>query len=352
MPRRGSRRATRRERARHTRSVALEQLEPTGGAPARPRRTRSTHRLFLLAALVLALLPVAGASARKVHKPARKPAPLPPVVVPPDLVALSQKMQTLQIHSERFALRLSLAVSHAHLPRRVEAGLQKFEFHISGEVGDAPPAATLTLSLPGHAAGARLANGIAYGYDPALARLDHGRPWLELGRGGLDRILGPGGEKFASGIGVSSLKRLLTALAGARSITELGPSTVDNQAVTGFAATVASSALEEPAPPVNGKPQGPFTPLGVGSSAAEPPGTASLELFIAPSGLPVQTRIRQREEGVTATASYDIYAVNFPLSVQPPPKAQTISERALRAIERKRQAHRKHKTRRGEHEDA
>jgi hypothetical protein len=332
--------------------VALEQLEPAGGGPAQPRRTWSTHRPFLLAALVLALLPVAAASARKVHKPAPKPTPLAPVVVPPDLVALSQKMQTLQLHSERFALRLSLAVSHARLPKRVQALLKRFELSISGEAADAPPAAALTLSLLGHAAGARLANGIAYGYDPAVARLDHGRPWIELGRGGLERILGPAGDKFASGIGVSSFKRLVTALAGARSITELGPSTVDNQAVTGFAATVASSALEEPAPPVNAKPQGPFTPLGVGSSAAEPPGTASLEMFIAPSGLPVQTRIRQREEGVTSTASYDIYAVNFPLSVQPPPRAQTISERALRALQRKHHARRRHRTRRGEHEDA
>jgi hypothetical protein len=176
-----------------------------------------------------------------------------------------------------------------------------------------------------------------YLYEPAIARRDRGRPWIDLGRRGLAGLGGgAAGADLSSGAGVTSFKHLVTALGGARSITELGPAMVDGQAVTGFRATVALSSLEEPAPVANSKPTGIFAPIGLGSSAREPPGLGTLELFIAPSGLPVQTRIRAREEGAAITVSYDIYAVDFPVSVQAPPKRQTISAAALRALDRKR----------------
>jgi hypothetical protein len=298
----------------------------------------------LLAAVVLgSAVPAAGASAaRAPRKPSAPPPPAAPVVLPPDLVALAQKMQALHLSSERFKLRLALSASGPHA-KEMEVFLRLFDIELSGEVCNSPPAAALKLTILGHTLSVRVVGERSYVYEPAIARHDHGRPWIDAGRRGpAGSGAGPGGADFSSGVGVTSFKRLVTALAGARSITELGGGTVDGQAITGFRATVAASALEEPAPLVNAKPKGLFSPIGVGSAAKEVPGTALLELFIAPNGVPVQTRIRAHEEGATATILYDIYAVNFPLNVQPPPKSQTISAAALRALERKRSSRRAH----------
>jgi hypothetical protein len=296
----------------------------------------------LLAAVAMAVpLSTALASARTAARKPSVPRPPPaPVVVPPDLVALSQRMQALHVSSERFQVRLTIAVSRSTLPRGAQGPPAGFAFDISGEVQNAPPAASLKVSAFGHTGRLRVAAGSAYVYEPSIAKFDHGRPWVDLGPGAAKAPLGGPGGALASGAGVTSFKALVSALAGARSIVELGPSIVDGQAVTGFRATVAASALEEPSTPVNTKPRGVFAPVGVGASAKEPPGAAQLELFIAPSGLPVRTRIRQREEGATVTALDDIYAVDFPLVVEPPPKSQTIAEAALRVLEQKRHAKR------------
>jgi hypothetical protein len=179
-----------------------------------------------------------------------------------------------------------------------------------------------------------------YLYEPAIAKRDGGRPWVNLGRHGLGGLLsGLNSPGLPAGSGSGSFKSLVTALRGARSVTELGPGTVDGQAITGFRATLAPSALEEPA-----KPEKPHNILsGILSRAHRAPATtgappsAALEVFIAPSGLPVRTRISETGEGVTVTALLDISAINFPLTVKPPPKAQTIDLATARKLARMQQ---------------
>ena len=292
--------------------------------------------MVLRAALVscvvlLAMLPVAEA-------PAATPPPAtgPPV---PELVALAQKMEAIQPSSERFTLRTLVSAAGSNLPREVEALLKLFEIVLSGEAVNAPPAGTFKLTILGHTLTMRVAGGRAYVYDPAVARRDRGRPWVDLGRTSLRALPllgGPGSVNVSSGVGAISFKTLAVALAHARGVTQLGPGSVDGQAVTGFKATVNASALEEVQPPLRPNPKGILGPIGLGSAVASAPASAQLEVFIAASGLPVRTRIIERSEGVSATLLFDILAVNFPLAVAPPPANRTIAIAALRRLERAR----------------
>jgi hypothetical protein len=262
------------------------------------------------------------------------PAPGPPA---PELVALAKKMEGVQLSSERFSLRTLVSAAGSHLPREVEAFLKLFNLVLSGEAVNAPPAGTFKLTLLGHTLAMRVVHGRAYVYDPALARRDRGRPWVDLGRtslGALPLLGGPGNVNVSSGVGPISFKTLAAALAHARGVTQLGAGSVDGQAVTGYKATVSPSALEEAPPPFRPNRKGILGPIGLGSAAASAPASAQLEVFIAPSGLPVQTRITERSEGVSATLLFDILAVNFPLAVAPPPAQQTIAIAALRRLER------------------
>ena len=262
------------------------------------------------------------------------PATGPP---PPELVALAKKMEGVQLSSERFSLRTLVSAAGSHVPREVEAFLRLFDIVLSGEAVNAPPAGTFKLTILGHTLAIRVVSGRAYVYEPAVARRDRGRPWVDLGRtslGTLPLLGGPGNVNVSSGVGATSFRTLAAALAHARGVTQLGPGSVDGQAVTGFRATVNPSALEETPPPFRPNPRGILGPIGLGSAAASAPPSAQLEVFIAPSGLPVQTRIVERSEGVSATLLFDILAVNFPLAVVPPPAGQTIAIAALRRLER------------------
>ena len=270
---------------------------------------------------------------------AARGAPTAPATGPPpaELAALAKKMEGVQLSSERFSLRTLVSAADSHLPREVEALLKLFNIVLSGEAANAPPEGTFKLTLLGHTLALRVVHGRGYVYDRALARRDRGRPWVDLGRtslGALPVVGGPGNVNVASRVGPISFKTLAAALAHARGVTQLGPGSVDGQAVTGFKATVNPSALEQAPPPFRPNRNGILGPIGLGSAAASAPPNAQLEVFIAPSGLPVQTRITERSEGVTATLLFDILAVNFPLAVAPPPAQQTIAIAALRRLER------------------
>jgi len=66
-----------------------------------------------------------------------------------------------------------------------------------------------------------------------------------------------------------------------------------------------------------------------------PPPRDTLEIAFAADGLPVQTIISQGERGVTLSATLDIPAINFPLTIIAPPASQTIGLKRFRTIERR-----------------
>jgi hypothetical protein len=295
--------------------------------------------LVPLAALALAgtapalLTPVASATRQAAALVPQLPRP----PLPADLVALVGKMEALQATSERFRLRTAIS-SSAHLPHEVEAFLKLFDTDISGEAVNSPPAATLAITIFGQTLRMRIVHGATYLYEPAVAKHDGGRPWVNLGRHGAGALLGglstPG---LSAGPGSGSFKSLATELRRASAVSELGPGTIDGQAITGFKATLAPNALEEPATPA--KPRSIlsaiFSRARHAPATTGAPASALLETFIAASGLPVRTRIATTAEGVTTTALMDIFAIDFPLTVQPPPKGQTVALAVLRKLARK-----------------
>jgi hypothetical protein len=294
--------------------------------------------LVPLAAVALAgsapalLAPVATAA----PQPSALVPQLPRPPLPSDLAALLGKMEALRSISERFRLRTGLTSSGAHLPREAESFLrQLFDLDISGEAVNSPPAASFAVTLLGHTLKLRVVHEDVYVYEPAIAKRDGGRPWVNLGRNGLGRLLGGlGGPGLLPTAGSSSFKSLASALRGARSVTELGPGTVDGQAITGFRATLPPGALEEPAAPA--KPRnilsGILSRVRHAPATTGAPASVALEVFIAPSGLPVRTRIAESSEGVTITLLADIFAINFPLTIEPPPRSQTIDLATARKL--------------------
>ncbi|HWX73860.1 MAG TPA: hypothetical protein VNZ05_01050 [Solirubrobacteraceae bacterium] len=265
--------------------------------------------------------------------------------LPADLVALAKEMESVRVSSERFRVRTATAAVGGHVPRAEQELFKLFAFDVSGEVALSPPAGSFSLTLFGQTLRVRVVDGTSYLFEPELARRDGGRPWLDTGQGGLSGLLGP-----ASGLGLPAsppatpFKGLATLLTGARSVTELGAGTLDGLAITGFRATVAASALEEPQPP--SKP--PSILRGIFSRARRrpppaprvpaPPTSAQVEVFIAPTGVPVRTHISETAEGVSMSALADVFAVNFPVRVARPPRRQTITLAALSALGKPRSA--------------
>jgi hypothetical protein len=259
------------------------------------------------------------------------------VALPADLVALAQKMEGLSLSSERFRLRTAIsALAGAHVPRDELRLLALFDIDLSGEATSSPPSGSFRLTILGHTLTLRVVGRTSYLYEPALARRDGGRPWIRLGRSGLGSLFGAGAlaPVPASGNG-HSFSRLAGLLRHAVSVRELGPGTVDGQAITGFRMALDESALQEGGSARPSAPRPITERIGL-AAAAQPSPAITLEIMIAPSGLPVQTRVEVASEGLSFGALDDLYAVNFPLSVRAPPKRRTIGLAALRRLGQRR----------------
>lgn len=223
------------------------------------------------------------------------------------------------------------------MPRDELRFLQLFNVDVSGEATSSPPSGNFRLTLFGHTFTVRAIGETTYLYDPAIAGRDGGRPWINLGRGGLGSLLGVGeSAPLPAGGGNDTFKKVAGLLRHAVSVRELGPGTVDGQAITGFRMTLDESAFEEAGSTGPSKPKSITERIGL-AAAAQPRPTVTLEMMIAPSGLPVQTRIEISGEGVSFGLLEDIYAIDFPLSVRAPPRRETIGLAALRRLERRRQ---------------
>ena len=248
--------------------------------------------------------------------------------LPPDLLALTQKMEALRVSSERFRLRAALTLSGRHVSREEQAFLKLLSIDLAGEATLSPPAGSFTLTLLGHTFKLRIVHGAVFLYERKLARRDGGRPWIDLGRRGL----GPLTQGLPSSAVATTFQSLARALRGAQSASELGQGIVDGLPVTGFRATVAASALEEP--PAPAKPssilEGIFAQSAAAPSAGGTPTSAVVEALIAPSGLPVSTHISASSEEGSSSALLEVFAINFALRVQAPPRRQTIGLAELR----------------------
>jgi len=303
-----------------------------------------------------------------------------PVSLPPNLQALEQKMAQIRFNTARVAIRFGLgdlgpAVSGAELGTGA-TGLDSFLTSVTVAVRRSPPASMSTsknegLKLSaGHTLGAssstqRTIGKTTYTYKPSVASYDGGRPWVRSkakpapmpgsDSAKLAAVIDSLSPTFAGGGtgGTSGLfSKLIEELGEAQSIQEVGPATVDAQQVTEFTASIflakllspkqlegitkSNSSLGELLSPI-GSPMQREEAKQHNEEAAKKLSetTVVLELFIAPSGLPVRTIsvLGGRSEGIGVEE--DILALEIPVVVHAPPARETIGEAQLSRLEKK-----------------
>lgn len=269
------------------------------------------------------------------------------VAVPDDLAALEQHTAALQANSERFSFQAELSLGSGVLGQGIPLDLLVAGI---GESSATPPQAAFSSGLFGFASErVRVVGDTTYHYRPSVASTDKGRPWVR-GRttstpaNGLD----PGGllESDQSGR-QGTFSKLIELLNGALAITESGPVTVDDQRVIEFDATLDPTPLLAKLESHSKQPGHPLGSLleipSVGGpnskpKPSSPPPSFKLELFLAPSGLPVRARTTFSDEGATVSITVDTLAINVPVHVVAPPAGQTIDEATLKRLERRRAA--------------
>lgn len=302
------------------------------------------------------------------------------VTVPPSLPALEQKMAQVRFNTARVSVRfafgeLGTAGSGAELGSGT-TGLGSFLTSATVAVRLSPPASVSTTrteglklssghTLGGSTSAERTIGKTIYTYKPSVASYDGGRPWV---RSKVEPAPKPSGDsaKFAAvidslsptfaggttGVSAGLFSKLIEELGEAQSVQEVGPAAVDGQQVTEFTASVplarllspaqleaitkTSSSLGELLSPT-GSPKQQEAAKTRSEEAAKKLSEASveLELFIAPSGIPVRTVsvLGGRNEGIGVEE--DILALDIPVVVHAPPARETIGEAQLRKLERK-----------------
>jgi hypothetical protein len=241
---------------------------------------------------------------------------------PAELQALEQKMSELPVNSERFTA--NIAVTGRSLPHAL-APLRKLSVSLSGEASTTPAQAVVSATVLGKTITVREVEGVAYLDSPALGARDGGRPWVMEGSEDMAKL-------FAGnpGIGAGSstpFKSTATLLRSGRDVRALGPSTIDGQAVSGFAADIDALKLEEGQVPAK---------LRAEARKLHLRRTAAVQEFINAEGLPVRTSLILHLGPVRMTISADVVAINFPLSVAAPAAAETISLSEAESLTKKK----------------
>ncbi len=295
---------------------------------------RGTCVLF---GIVLALAGASGVAS------AAEPAPAPALAhppLPPSLVGLEQKAEELKVTSLRFVAQSSVTLPRSdHQALRVLKALGA-DSQISGEETFSPAAGNVTFSLLGHPFTLRVVGKTTYVYLRALGRVDHGRPWIKLGRDGFAELITEENGKplkpsktSAPTIGAPALAEppftgLRKTLAGAEEVRETGTATLYGQPVTDFLAILEPEQLKRES-------------LASMSHLLPPRQlpTVTMEVSLAQNGLPVRTVITTHDKGTTVTATVNIPAINFPLVIEAPPASQTVNVAQLRKLERRARRH-------------
>jgi hypothetical protein len=263
------------------------------------------------------------------------------VAVPPDLQALEQKMLALKPNSVRYRIELSVT-SKPRVQGPIGGFGQVFGkasdvsetlLEASGEVSAKPQLASVQMQFLGLNLNARLVGTTLYVEEPFIKRIDGGRPWVEKRNQTLHDAIGGGlggGVNVDPTSGFSSLGKIVGE---ARAIRELGPATIDGQATKAFRISSDLAHTTKLSRREKRRLLKILAPL------------ATVELFIAENGLPVRSRIivRERHGRGRLITQVDIPAIEIPVSVQPPPAGETISQARLDRRLASLRAHRRHR---------
>lgn len=308
-----------------------------------------------------------------------------PASVPPALQALEQKMAQIRFNTARISARFELGELGpvgGELGTGVEGPNGGLLITTVGVFRLSPREATATSKIEGvglphgeHAppgsttSTERVIGNTIYTYTPSASSYDGGRPWVRskqpssqangesTGLSGvsdaLTTTLSGGDTRSAS---APPFAKLIEDVNGSLSVQEVGPMIVDGQQVTEFTASTSLTKVLSP------KQLEAFTKasvsLGELGELLSPTGSpkqreeakkrkeesakklseapVELELFIAPSGLPVRTISVIGSRGAGIGAEEDILALEVPVVVHAPPTRETISQAQLRKLEKKR----------------
>ena len=244
-------------------------------------------------------------------------APVLPVELPPLLI----KMKTLSLSSERFTTTFGI---HGHKLAKPFAGLRSLTFRVSGEVNlTSPQSGVARATVVGHKTTVRVVGGSVYLDEPAIASEDGGRPWISSTPPKPPSVTGdsPG----VAGSGTHPYTGLAQLIEGAKTVRSLGAGTADGQPVARFAVSVDPARLESG---LSAKTRAKLRTLhGLRKGR--------FEVDIDQSGLPVHVSGLIAFGKIALTFSADVLAVNFPLTVTPPPPQETITEAELLSLLRK-----------------
>jgi hypothetical protein len=251
--------------------------------------------------------------------------PTPP---PPELAPLLQKTSELTLSSERFTGEVK--ITGKKLPRKLKA-LGGLTSKVSGELSTSPESASLDETVLGHTISLRLVDKTLYLREAAIAKLDGGRPWVKESLTSSDGLfssnpgLGAGGSSGSGGATTTEKFETVTAvLKASNDVRALGASTVDGQAVTGFAGTADPKEVEQSTLPAKLR-------AAVVKSKIKP--AATVEAFLASNGLPVRSHVVLSLGGLKLSVTHDVLAIDFPVAaIAPPPAAETITGAELKKI--------------------
>lgn len=242
---------------------------------------------------------------------------------PPEVQALLTKMAALAPTSARFSG--GITVRPRHLPPGY-AGLGALVIDIEGEETFAPqPTGIASVTVLQSREAVREVGGKIYVDDPKLGSRDGDRPWIAETAPATQPFY-PTTPLIGGGPLATPFSGLAKLVATASDVKVLGPATVDGQAVTRVSFTIDPFKL------AGSRIKGALLRK---LRSARPRATSRLEVDLSSSGLPV------RVEGVIAVGKIrvgltaDVLAIDEPVSVQPPPAAQTITAAEAEAILKK-----------------
>jgi hypothetical protein len=265
----------------------------------------------------------ASASAQPLDEVSTPIQPAP--VLPADLVTLEQKMEHLQVRTERFSERSQGSVKLTSEANGKPVGRSRYVSLDGSESGVAslsPSASKVSIRDSAGRTEEIVVGSTLYVRSPTaqkLARLDGGRPWIRSHSSGGVSLPFHGRPEEVSFGGSGPYANLVNLLATAvGEVVQLGPVLVSGQQTTEFEASIDPLRL------VTGLTQEDVTNL-----KRRPP-SYHLTVCLTESGVPVRVvtslRTPPGDNTISSSSTTEILALEVPVGIKAPPARRTISE--------------------------
>jgi hypothetical protein len=304
-------------------------------------------RICLLFPVLLAAGSLACTAFAAEGAPAPEPAPTA-MLAPPALQALEQKMAQVSFNTARISDRQVIGevgppAGTAELGSGVDQ-CKSLVITATGLIRGTPSGAVITSTIAGYRSRTIAVGDTTYRYMRSVARYDGGRPWVRSRTVTSKSEQKPADSPPPSALTVLSaalgstapyrkhhgLARPFTGLVedlnGALAIQEVGPATVDRQQTVEYTASLSVAKLLA----------GRLTPKQHQLARKLEALPVALDLFIAPSGMPVRTIVvvGTGKEGIGEEE--DFPAVGIPVSIHAPAARETIGQSRLDKLKRQR----------------